>query len=100
MPGTDLALEKGLPANIDAERLVLGAILMDDAQFIQVAGAIDVEDFSLEKHRRIFLRMQELAERGERIDRITLANELMKAGQLESVDGLSYLVSLDDGLPQ
>ena len=34
------------------------------------------------------------------IDRVTLANELMKQGQLQSVDGLSYLVSLDDGLPQ
>jgi replicative DNA helicase len=44
--------------------------------------------------------MSELHERGERIDRVTLANELMKHGQLQSVDGLSYLVSLDDGLPQ
>jgi replicative DNA helicase len=54
---------------------------------------------SLEKHRRIFARMGELYERGERIDRVTLANELMKQNQLESCDGLSYLVSLDDGLP-
>ena len=44
--------------------------------------------------------MSELHERGERVDRVTLANELMKNGQLQSVDGLSYLVSLDDGLPQ
>jgi replicative DNA helicase len=100
MPGHDLALEKGLPSNVDAERFVLGAILMDDSHFIQAAGALDIEDFSLEKHRRIFLRMTDLATRGERIDRVTVANELMKAGQLESVDGLSYLVSLDDGLPQ
>jgi replicative DNA helicase len=100
MPGPELALEKGLPANLDAERLVLGAILMEDSNFVQVAGTLDIEDFSLEKHRRIFMRMQDLAERGERIDRVTVANELMKAGQLEAVDGLSYLVSLDDGLPQ
>ena len=58
------------------------------------------DDFSLEKHKRIFLRMSELHERGDKIDRVTLANELMKHGQLQSVDGLSYLVSLDDGLPQ
>jgi replicative DNA helicase len=37
---------------------------------------------------------------GEKIDRLTIANELMKQGQLESVDGFSYLVSLDEGLPQ
>ena len=43
--------------------------------------------------------MAELYERGERIDRVTVANELMKHNQLKAVDGLSYLVSLDDGLP-
>ena len=43
--------------------------------------------------------MKDLYERGEKIDRITVANELMKFGELESCDGLSYLVSLDDGLP-
>src|ERR1700681_4927195 len=95
----DIALERGLPANLDAERFVLGAILMDDALYIQVAGSLESEDFSLEKHRRIYLRMGELYERGERIDRVTVANELMKQNQLESVDGVSYLVSLDEGLP-
>ena len=72
---------------------------MDDALYIQVAGTLEADDFSLEKHRRIFLRMGELYERGERIDRVTVANELMKQNQLESVDGVSYLVSLDEGLP-
>jgi replicative DNA helicase len=95
----DIALERGLPVNLDAERFVLGAILMDDALYIQVAGTLESEDFSLEKHRRIFLRMGEVFQRGERIDRVTVANELMKQNQLESVDGVSYLVSLDEGLP-
>jgi replicative DNA helicase len=96
----DLTLQRGLPINLDAERYVLGSILLDDAQFVQVAGALQPEDFGLEKHRRIFTRMAELHERGERIDRITLANELLRHNQLESCDGLAYLVSLDDGLPQ
>src|SRR5579884_2664987 len=95
----DIALEKGLPANLDAERFVLGSIMMDDSSFIPIAGALQADDFGLEKHRRIFSRMAELYERGERIDRVTVANELMKHNQLEAVDGLSYLVSLDDGLP-
>ncbi len=95
----DIALEKGLPANLDAERFVLGAILMDDALYIQVAGVLQADDFSLEKHRRIFLRMGELYARADRIDRVTVANELLKQNQLESVDGVSYLVSLDEGLP-
>ncbi|MBI3209348.1 MAG: replicative DNA helicase [Candidatus Solibacter usitatus] len=100
MPAEDAIFEKGLPANIDAERFVLGSVLIDEEVFLQIGGLIDPEDFSLEKHRRIFLRMADLHDRGEKIDRVTLANELIKHGQLESVDGLGYLVSLDDGLPQ
>lgn len=100
MAALDLALEKGLPCNLDAERFVLGAILNESSSFVQIAGTLDLEDFSLEKHRRIFLRMLDLTQRGEAIDRVTVANELMKHGQLESVDGLSYLIELDNGLPQ
>jgi replicative DNA helicase len=100
MPVSDLSLDRPLPDNLDAERFVLGVIMSSETAFIQVAGTLQAEDFSLEKHKRIFLRMSELHERGETIDRVTLANELMKQGQLQSVDGLSYLVSLDDGLPQ
>jgi replicative DNA helicase len=100
MSSSAVVLEKGLPANLDAERFVLGSILMDDSYFIQTAGTLQPDDFSLEKHRRIFSRMAEVHERGEKIDRVTLANELMSRNQLESCDGLSYLVSLDDGLPQ
>ena len=92
--------EKGLPTNVDAERFVLGSILLDDSFYIQAAGTLEPDDFSLEKHRRIFRRMGDLQQRGERIDRITIANELMKSNELEACDGLSYLVSLDDGLPQ
>ncbi|HEY1182664.1 MAG TPA: replicative DNA helicase [Bryobacteraceae bacterium] len=94
------AIEKGLPTNLDAERFVLGSILLDETMYVQAAGTLEPDDFSLEKHRRIFRRMGELQERGEKIDRVTVANELMKFNELEACDGLSYLVSLDDGLPQ
>src|SRR5579863_4757681 len=93
-------VEKGLPTNVDAERFVLGSIMLDDSLYVQAAGTLEAEDFSLEKHRRIFKRMGELQDRGEKIDRITVANELMKFNELEACDGLTYLVSLDDGLPQ
>jgi replicative DNA helicase len=95
-----VALQKGLPANIDAERFILGSVLLDDSRFIDIAGILNNEHFALEKHRRIFTRMTELHERGEKIDRVTVANELLRYNELESVDGLSYLVSLDDGLPR
>ncbi len=100
MASRDITFEKGLPSNVDAEQLVLGAILLEDSNFIIVGATLKPEDFSMEKHRRIFGAMITLSEAGEKIDRITVANELMRRGQLESVDGLGYLVSLDDGLPQ
>ncbi|PWU08120.1 MAG: replicative DNA helicase [Terriglobia bacterium] len=94
------AIEKGLPTNLDAERFVLGSILLDDSLYVQAAGTLEPDDFSLEKHRRIFKRMGDIHDRGEKVDRVTVANELMKFGELEACDGLSYLVSLDDGLPR
>jgi replicative DNA helicase len=100
MATIDYSIERGLPTNVDVERYVLGSILLDDSLFVQVAATLEADDFSLEKHRRIFLRMNELNSRGEKVDRVTLAEELMKHNQLESCDGLTYLVSLDDGLPQ
>src|SRR5512138_1751070 len=100
MATIDFSIERGLPTNVDVERYVLGSILLDESLFVQVAATLEADDFSLEKHRRIFLRMSELNARGEKVDRVTLAEELMKHNQLESCDGLTYLVSLDDGLPQ
>ncbi|MDQ6708336.1 MAG: replicative DNA helicase [Acidobacteriota bacterium] len=100
MSSAALAFDKGLPSNVDAERFVLGSVLLDDSAFIDVAGQLVAEDFCLEKHRRIYKRMCEIHERAERIDRVTLANELLRFNELESVDGLTYLVSLDDGLPK
>jgi replicative DNA helicase len=100
MQPASVALEKGLPANLDAERFVLGSILLEENAYVQTAGILEADDFSLEKHRRIFSRMTQLHERGEKIDRVTVANELLRFNELESCDGLGYLVSLDDGLPQ
>ncbi len=92
--------EKGLPSNLEAEKLVLGSILLDGSQYVQAAAVLQPEDFSLEKHRIILKRMGEMQERGAAIDRVTVAEELMRNAELEACDGLAYLISLDDGLPQ
>lgn len=92
--------ERGLPCNLDAERFVLGSILLDDAQFEIVSGALSADAFSLETHRRLWQRMADLHGRGERIDRVTVFNELDRHSEAQACGGLSYLVSLDDGLPQ
>ena len=67
-------LLKGLPSNIEAEKFVLGSILLSDQVYPQVAGALEADDFTLEKHRRIFARMAELNEvvtrQQDQIDRL------------------------------
>lgn len=89
-----------LPDNIDAERFVLGAILAEgQTAYLSVSGIVATDDFSLEKHQRIWRAIEALSLRGEKLGRVEVANELTRIGQLQSVDGLSYLVALDDGLP-
>lgn len=91
--------EKGLPSSVDTERLILGAVMVDGAKWEILSGVLAAQDFSLEKHRRLYSRMKDIFERGDRIDRVTLVNELQNQGQLESVDGIQYVVGLDEGLP-
>jgi replicative DNA helicase len=91
--------DTGLPASPDAERYVLGAILLDGSLFATASGVLDTDDFSLDRHKKIYARMGTIQERGECIDRITVATELQKHDEIEGCGGLSYLVSLDDGLP-
>ena len=89
-----------MPVNIEAEMFVLGTVLLDDATFAQVAGVLEEGDFSTEKHRRIFSCMQKLHERGERIEYLTLGNELVKFKWLENVGGIAYLAELTEGMPR
>jgi replicative DNA helicase len=80
--------------------MVLGSVLLNDSTFVTVASLLEPADFSLDKHRIIFQRMLDIHARDERIDRVTVADELLKRNELDSVDGLSYLSSLDEGLPE
>jgi len=87
-------------SNLDAERFTLGAAMIDKAAATKVLDTVSEEYFSLEKHRIIFRAMRALAMVKVAIDRVTLCDRLMAEGNLESVDGVSYVTSLDDGLPQ
>jgi replicative DNA helicase len=69
-----------LPSNPDAERFVLASILLNDDRYPDVSCMLAAEDFTLEKHRRIFARMKDLYDRGENIDRLTVAEELNQHG--------------------
>ena len=96
----DLTLDAGLPANVDAEKTILGAILLDNAAHSEAAEKLDADDFSLDSHRRIFLRMSELMNSQHAVDIVTLANELARQKEIEAVGGVAYLASLTEGLPR
>ena len=96
----DLTLDAGLPANLDAEKTILGAILLDNAAHAEAAEHIKPDDFSLDSHRRIFLRMSELIDMGRAVDIVTLSNELSRYKEVEAVGGVAYLASLTEGLPR
>jgi replicative DNA helicase len=95
-----LAAERTLPHNLEAERSVLGAILVHNDAFNLAAQVIDSSDFYRDAHRRIFERMVELNERNQAIDFVTLKEELSRAGEIDEVGGPAYVAALADGVPR
>src|SRR5690348_1197028 len=100
MATTDFTLDRSLPASVEAERAILGAILLDNAAFPQAAEFLQADDFSLDSHRRIYRRMEELSNSGRAIDFVTLTEQLGQHKEIESVGGVAYVTSLTDGLPR
>lgn len=93
-----------LPASPRVEQAILGSILLDGRKFYE-CSVLAPEDFSSDRHRRIWRRMNDLAKAGTPIDCVTLMEALSAHGESEATDGLSYLMDLHaagvegDGLP-
>ena len=96
----DSVLEKPLPNNLDAERSVLGAILLDNNALNPAIEHLRPEDFFMEQHRRVFTQMIALGESQQAIDLVTLTEELHRHGDLEASGGAPYLAALADGMPR
>ena len=94
------AAERTLPHNLEAERSVLGAILVHNDAFNTAAQVIDSGDFYRDAHRRIFDKMVALNERNQAIDFVTLKEELSRGGDLDDVGGPAYVAGLADGVPR
>ncbi|HEY1303328.1 MAG TPA: replicative DNA helicase [Vicinamibacterales bacterium] len=94
------AAQRTLPHNLEAERSVLGAILVHNDAFNLAAQVIDSGDFYRDAHRRIFDKMVALNERHDAIDFVTLKEELVRSGQLDEVGGPAYIAALADGVPR
>jgi replicative DNA helicase len=89
-----------LPHSEEAERSVLGAVLLDNRQFERASELLSPESFYSLRHRRIFHALQQLVESGSALDLVTVKTELERQGQLEEVGGPAYLARLLEGVPR
>jgi len=93
-------LKKTPPHSLEAERTVLGGILVNNENLNTVLAVVSPEDFYKEAHRKILERIIALVDKGLPVDLLSLSEELQRAGLLEEVGGASYVASLMDGVPR
>jgi len=86
--------EKLLPHDLEAEEAVVGSVLIDGDCFSRVAPYIKADDFYRERNQLCFAACAALFQRDEAIDQVTLARELSRSSQLETVGGMAYLSHL------
>ena len=89
-----------VPASPEAEKTILGAILLSNEAYLEVSERLIPDDFSLDSHQRIFQRMTDLISDHRAIDIVTLGEELAKNKEISTVGGVAYLASLTEGLPR
>jgi len=95
---TEKVLGKSLPFNLEAERAVLGSLLLSDEQTADIARILSTADFYSPAHRTIYKAIQALMEQSKRVDLITIKDELEKQGELEAIGGLVYLITLQEDI--
>ncbi|MDD8025244.1 MAG: replicative DNA helicase [Acidobacteriota bacterium] len=93
-------LKKTLPHSPEAERTVLGGILIENANLNIVLSIIAPDDFYKEAHKKILGAIIVLIEKGVGVELLSLNEELRRAGLLDEVGGASYIGSLVDGVPR
>lgn len=90
-----------LPSNLEAERSVLGAIILHNDAYEKIAKTIDGADFFRDAHRRIFESIERLLEHpGGTVDMVTLKEDLGRVGDLDECGGPVYISALIDGVPR
>ena len=87
------------PHNDDAERAIIGAMLIDDNVITLVQHYLKADDFYSRRHQKIFEAILSLNNKGTRPDLLTLNNELEQAGKLEEAGGIDYIASLTHAVP-
>lgn len=96
---SEKVLGKSLPFSIEAEKAVIGSLLLHDANLDVVIELLSSKDFYNPAHGIIFEAILQIGRKKQRIDLITLQDELEKMGQLEAIGGIAYLISLQEEIP-
>ncbi len=91
--------EKIPPQNIEAEKCLLGCLMLDKEAIIKVIDFLRPEDFYKENHQKIYQAMVELFQKSEPIDFLSVSNRLEEKGELEEIGGNSYLTELINSVP-
>jgi replicative DNA helicase len=92
-------MERVPPQNLEAERAVLGSLLLDETCFDRVVDLVGAGDFYLESHRLIFDAICKLHEKGRPVDLISLADQLKSEGSLEKAGGVAGVSVIADRVP-
>jgi len=95
----DLISEKGLPHSLDAEKAVLGSLILENQSIYEILDLISPEDFYGENHKILYQRMIDLITSTRAVDLLILREELARSAELEQVGGISYIASLIDAVP-
>ncbi len=90
---------RSIPANVEAERAVLGSLMIDPDAIIKIANFLRPEDFFRERHAWLYEAMYTLNERREPLDFVTLVDELERHSRLAEVGGPAYLTDLIASTP-
>lgn len=96
---TEKILGKSLPYSVEAERAVLSALLLNNDIFSEIEDVVAPPHFYKTSHNQLFEAITSLNDRNEKVDIVTLQNELEKRGILDEVGGIDYLLSLQEDIP-
>ena len=95
----DIARIRMQPQSIEAERSVIGGLLLSADGWDAIAEVVTASDFYRPEHRAIFRQIELLVDRGEPIDVVTVGDRLLATGELEAAGGHSYLIDLFEKTP-
>ena len=99
MPAKEVPAGKVPPQNLDAEKSLLGAVLIDEETLADIAEHVAPKDFYDKRHAAIFGGMMRLYERHKPVDLLTLTDELKKKDELDAIGGSAYLTELTNYVP-